>query len=1780
LTAIFGSAPGPLADLEVISQLGRGAETVVYRVRRYGDEYTLKVLTNDDADTGRALAAVRREAALLGCVGHPLLPRIFEVGRTADGPYLILEYIDGCPLSQTLRGGRLDEGRAVRLAGDLVGPLAAAHRVGLVHRDVKPDNVIMDRAGTARLIDFGLAARGGTPDDRVAGTLLYSAPEQTGMLKRPVDGRSDLYALGVLLYECVTGQVPYFSQDAGELIRQHATAPIPDARALCPDVSATMAAIIATLMAKDPDDRYQSGESLLVDLRRLAARPGAAFPVATDHRGVQPIGPDVLVGRDQEVVDLADRWLNARATAGGAAIVEGPAGAGKTRLVRELTNAVAADGDLVLYGKCVPDDPVPLAPLRTAVERYLRTVERMAPPERDRAVQRLQRAAGRGGPLLRTLSPLLADLVQAPEIGETDRHEQFISAVAAFLVGLADEFQGAVLHIDDVQWLDGSTRRVLQRVTNRLTGTPLLIVATSRDDPDNAAALARFGADMDATLDTRIQLRPLDRDAVTRLVGAHLGAVRLVGEEVEELAVRAGGNPFTVGEYVRAVFDAGLITPWWGSWRLDLDGLDRLELSGDAVDLVLQRIAGLAAESRQLLTAAAAGGRWFPTELAAAVCGVDPWHARAVLAEAESRRLVTAAGPDGYRFLHDRVREALLVGLDPPALRRLHQRIAEVLDAAAPADPGYVYATARHYALGETERAPRRVYLSGFAAGRLALAEHAPAEALDFLEVAARSARAAGITPQPGFFVALAASCARTGRFAEALGHLDRALRDEPDRLRRAGILAEVALVHNSAWNPDRAFEAVRRGLAELGTPLPRRRLGLAVTTLAWVALGLAVGRTRIGFGVARGRRQERYRLQAILYDTGAFASSMRMRRGMRALMSLRALYPINRLGPGREYARHMAGLALIADVAGPLRLATRLYDRAAAVAADIGDPELVGYVEWKRGAGSHLAGREDDGRTWMRALVEHERWLELGDYLTGVSTLCTQLFKRGRTAEAESWYQRGKARLGPGAQAEGAAIGAVAAAIAAQRGRAEEAADHIDSLRRFLRANPDNPMQLVNLYAARMVALVEQGELDEPFEQLTAEFAALGMQPAAMVPEQRVYYVYEALGRLARCHQAGTEPSPERREARRAAAEQAVAGLGKMADTKPLRAFHRVARADLEVLAGRPRDALRTLADVEVELLPLDGPLIAYEAARVRARALRSLDQPASATHHARIALMLAVDQQWPQRIRWIGDEFGVSEHGSISRAGSITTTGGRGGASRDTAHRADPAAAGGGGGATLYRRRLAALQQVSLAAATVLDPRELARVALDETLRILGAERAYLFLLDPHLDQLVPHVGRDGGGNDIRQLTGYSSTLVDRVRYSGKPLVVTGSEEGVALGSHSAQTHGLRSILIAPLEFDGHLRGVVYLDSRVAKGVFTSDDVDILKAITNHIAVSLETARAAQLELAVQAARRQRDVAETLRAAMADQSSSLDPDEVMRRLLTSLTRTLDADSAVLLTPLGDDRLVIAAAHGVSAPVGTPLYPVPADLLDLAGPRVGTVVPGAPPPFGELLGAPRSWWAIPVAERGERFGILLVAASRDGVMTEARAQIAAAIAGQGMTAYENARLFSQVRRMATIDGLTGLYNRNHFFAEADRQVRLARRYQRPIAVIMVDVDHFKRINDSYGHPVGDEVIRAVAQRLRDAGRESDVVGRYGGEEFALLTPQTGASAVELAERVRQVVSARPVPTAAGLLPVTISVGLAYQDGGEQDLRQLLARADKALYQAKQTGRNRVCFAG
>ncbi|HYN96498.1 MAG TPA: AAA family ATPase, partial [Pilimelia sp.] len=582
--------------------------------------------------------------------------------------------------AQVLRGERLSESRVLELAIDAAGALGQAHRAGLVHRDVKPDNLMIGDDGRVRLIDFGLAGRSGVRAENVAvGTFTYSAPEQTGVLHRPVDARADLYALGVVLYECLAGEPPFAAADAGELIWLHLSATPAELNTVRPDVSPPLAAMVATLLAKDPDDRYQSADALRVSLERIRDGGDPALPPrpvdVPDDAFLFP-----LVGREAELAGLRARWARARAGAGGAALVHGDTGCGKSRLVQELTADVAASGHPVLYGKCDPDQVTPLAVLRGVLEQYVEAVTRRAEPARAVAMAQLRTAAGETASVLGALSPKLTDLLAAPRLPDGDHERQVVEAVAALLVGLADEAGGAVLHLDDVQWCDDGSRVVLRRLAVLLPESRLLVVATGGDDGAAAAAVESFGTDLGPAVDVRLGLGPLTEGAIAALVAGQLGPSAAPPALVARLASRSGGNPMAVLEYTRAVIDAGLLRPSWGTWLLDEPGLADLALPDDVLDLVLRRIDTVGAAAREVLTVAATVGGRFTADLVAAVTAGEPQAVHAALTEVAGHRLIEATSGGRYLFPHDGIREALLADVDPDRLRRLHRRVAEELE--------------------------------------------------------------------------------------------------------------------------------------------------------------------------------------------------------------------------------------------------------------------------------------------------------------------------------------------------------------------------------------------------------------------------------------------------------------------------------------------------------------------------------------------------------------------------------------------------------------------------------------------------------------------------------------------------------------------------------------------------------------------------------------------------------------------------------------------------------------------------------------------------------------------------------------------------------------------------------------------------------------------------------------------------------------------------------------------------------------------------------------------
>jgi diguanylate cyclase (GGDEF)-like protein len=229
--------------------------------------------------------------------------------------------------------------------------------------------------------------------------------------------------------------------------------------------------------------------------------------------------------------------------------------------------------------------------------------------------------------------------------------------------------------------------------------------------------------------------------------------------------------------------------------------------------------------------------------------------------------------------------------------------------------------------------------------------------------------------------------------------------------------------------------------------------------------------------------------------------------------------------------------------------------------------------------------------------------------------------------------------------------------------------------------------------------------------------------------------------------------------------------------------------------------------------------------------------------------------------------------------------------------------------------------------------------------------------------------------------------------------------------------------------------------------------------------------------------------------------------------------------------------------------------------------------------PFGEGEQPTGSLLAVALCAGGQPIGALSIQAEASNAYTSADLDALEMLAATAVIAIQNARLFGRVQQLATLDPLTGVANRRHFLELAHHEMERAKRYHHPLSLLMIDVDHFKQLNDTYGHLAGDQALQAIAARLRDNLRENDIIGRFGGEEFVVLLPETGLEqALHVAERLRGAIGAQPVATDEGEVGVSVSIGVASCECARQPLsvEQLLERADDALYVAKRRGRNQI----
>ncbi|CAO3426775.1 AAA family ATPase [Azospirillum endophyticum] len=708
--------------------LGGDGETRLLRVTRTGQAFPILARMLDQTGPADAVSdRMRREHELSRRLDPAWAVKPLDLLRHGAVPVLTLADPGGQPLSALEGPTPSLSAESLRqrllLAARIAGAVAQLHRRRLLHGDLRPFNLLVADDGTVRLTGFGRAADLSEPQrqevERPAALLPYMAPEQTGRMNRPVDRRSDLYALGVTLYELFTGALPFAARDPIEWVHSHlARAPVPPTLH-APDLPPAIADILLRLLAKTAEDRYQTADGLLRDLThalQLQEAQGriSSFPAGRRDlpEGLDP--PPSLYGRDEPVAILQSAFEQVAGRGRmGIVLISGRSGVGKSAIVHALEEQMVPPRGLFAAGKFDQGRrDLPYASLAEAFRGLVARILALPVPHRDQWRRDMAEAVGDGGALMTALIPNLALLIGeqqpvVPPLPPQEAQNRFDLLFRRVLRLFARPDHPLVLFLDDLQWLDRATLDLLDRLVADGGVGHLLLVGAYRSDEVGAdhplralmqrarmqevgnAASEPAGTGIEARgIDCReIALGPLASDDLSRMVADSL---ERKPDEVTALAAlleeRTGGNAFFAVQLLTALERSGSLWFDRGAKRWDWDLQAAAARSGAGIaTLMTERLGRFPARARDLLTRLAALGASAPLSTLALAAG---------LTEAETERdlePVLAEGlllrtDDGLRFLHDRVQEGAYALVPAEGRGTLHLGIARALHRGFAAD--------------------------------------------------------------------------------------------------------------------------------------------------------------------------------------------------------------------------------------------------------------------------------------------------------------------------------------------------------------------------------------------------------------------------------------------------------------------------------------------------------------------------------------------------------------------------------------------------------------------------------------------------------------------------------------------------------------------------------------------------------------------------------------------------------------------------------------------------------------------------------------------------------------------------------------------------------------------------------------------------------------------------------------------------------------------------------------------------------------------------------------
>ncbi|MDF1663165.1 MAG: diguanylate cyclase [Planctomycetota bacterium] len=1661
-----------------VDKIYEGEQVIVFRALRDEDQHPVILKTlRGPYPSRQTVARFQREFELTSQLTHEGIIDTYSLDVVEGVHTIVLEDFAGSSLDTFIGSKRLTVRRCLDIAVQLINALEYMHSHKVIHKDINPSNIVWNPSTqTMKVIDFGISSNlsretmtAGTVSI-IEGTLAYVSPEQTGRMNRVLDYRADYYSLGATLYELITGRLPFESSDPLEMVHaQIARLPIPPHQ-LDSSIPAVLSDILLKLLAKNAEDRYQSAAGLRADfqecLNRLDGSHIEPFEIAKDDYAGQLNIPQKLYGRGPQVEALTQCFERVSRGRCEIVFVAGYAGIGKTSLVNEVHKVISAERGSFVSGKFDQfNRGIPYASLADAFKIFIRQIL----GESDRVIEEWRaiflNAVGKHGQILIDVLPQIELIIGAQNPVESlppvEAENRFHLIFRRFVRALGGEGRPMVVFLDDLQWADLPSIRLLAHLVLDRQTKHLLFVGAYRDNEVSGAhplleMIEKIGRKGVST--TTLTLDPLTQEYVQAILSETLlrdsSSIRALAKLCFD---KTQGNPFFFNQFLHSLAGQKLLSFDHSQrrWNWDLEEIRAQQITDNVIDLMVEKIKQLGAKTQTLLiTAAIIGNTFTNKQLAslqqASIVDIDLEIQSALQEEliVHTRRPYREQPLDNdeeeechYRFLHDRVQQAAYSLIEKEESRSIHLRFGRLVKSRAESLNDSIFEIVNHMnqatALLKTQEERDELADLNLIAGQRAKAAAAYQPAYESLRTGIRLLGKACWTRRPKespTFYLEAAECALLSTDFEAMDALiNQILTHSQDVLVRSAAV-EIRIL--SLIARDRLKEALVAGitiLRDLGIRLPEAPGQLNIIS-GLMGTKVALRGKKSGSIVSLPKCEDSQRLSAFRVLSNLGGPAYFSVPELVPLLSFKLVTQSLRYGLSPESSYGFVVYALVLCSIGEIDSGYEYGQTGIKLSKLFDDQRLAirsthvffGFTRhWKEPISAIIADYPD---VFLQGVETGE--LEYASYSAMMCTIFLyysgqDLKSAHNQIERFTESQRGF-KQAPSLDVQLIFHQAVVNLLDSGSSKSSITGDYYNEEEKLptFATTRNDPTKLFVYYCVKthlsvlfadyQAAAVSADEARKYFD---------GGQGTFHLP---VFHYVDSIAQLA----SYSEKSPKTQRLNRKKVADNLKKLKKWASHCPANHEHRVSLIEAECarINEKPSAALQHYDDA-IAAAKKNG-FLNDEALANELAARFHLGRNSKIVGRAYLNEAYYRYEEWGanSKLDQLTAEFPwlLTGTGQVHYSKDPT---------KDTSSH------------TATDLDLSAVMRASQAISKEIILTQLVHKLMRIVLEVGGAQKG-LLLREQETRLIVECEGIANNevnveivGRPLEFYNGCPRSIIKYVQNTREDVVLGNAHKtGLFTEDPVILRNKIRSVLCLPVLQQNELGAILYLENNLSTDAFSKDRIDVLRVLLSQAAISIENAQ--------------------------------------------LYNTLE---------------------------------------------------------------------LRVEERTQE------------LQNEIKERI---------------RIQEELRRLATTDGLTKASNRRHFLELSEKEFQRAKRYQHPMSVIMIDADHFKDINDTFGHDIGDTVLQELTKSVLKELRNSDLFGRIGGEEFAATLPETDeAAAILVAERLRETIESLVLKAGDEQFHFTVSIGIAMLGEKDPEFSTILKRADSALYKAKETGRNKVILA-